>query len=76
MKFLIVEPSPLPILMALRYTNIKTNFEIPHKLSKDYKLITVEQYAIYKHCKQSLANIQNDQLRYKTHIFFDTITYA
>ena len=55
------------------YTNIKTNLEILHILVKGPKLNTTKQYEIYK---QSTINMLNEQLHYKTHTPFDTITYA
>ena len=58
------------------YTNIKSNLEILHILSKGPKLNTTEQYETYKHYKQFPTNILNDQLHYKIHTLFDTITHA
>ena len=58
------------------YTNNETNQEILHILSKGPKLNTTEQYKLYNHYKQSPTNILNDQLYYKTHTLFDTITHA
>ena len=45
-------------------------------LPKDPKLNTANRYEIYKHYKQSLTSILNDQLHYKTHTLFDTISHA
>ena len=57
------------------YTNIETNLEILHILLKDHKLNTTEQYEIYKYYKQSLTNILNDQIHYKSHTLFYTIKH-
>ena len=37
---------------------------------------STKQNEICKHYKQSPTNMLNDQLHYKTHTLFDTITYA
>ena len=58
------------------HTNLETNLEILHILSKGSKLNTTEQYEIYKHYKQSQDNILNDELHYKTHTLFDIIIQA
>ena len=42
------------------FTDIETNLEILHTLSKGPKLNTAEQYEIYKHYKQSPTNILNE----------------
>ena len=43
-------------------TNIETNLEILHILTKGSKLYTTKQYEIYKHYKQSPTNILNDHV--------------
>jgi len=52
------------------------NPEILLILPKFPKLNTAEQYEIYKQYKESPTNILNDQLHYKTHALFDTITHT
>ena len=51
-----------------------TNWNVD-KPPKDSKLKTVEKYEIYKHYKQSLTNILNDELRYKSLSLFDEIRH-
>ena len=45
-------------------------------LQKDKNLSIIEQYEIYKHYKQSQTSVLNDQLYYKTHTVFNTITHV
>ena len=54
------------------YTNNETNLQILHTLPKGPKLNITEQYEIHNQA----SNILNDQLHYKTHTLFGTITHA
>jgi hypothetical protein len=59
------------------YTNIETNLENLHILPKGPRRNTTEKYEVYKHYKQSLTNIlNNDQIHYKSHTHFDTIKHT
>jgi len=53
--------------------NIKNNTEVLHVCRRGMLLSTLEEYRIYESFVKEPTNILNDQLKYNSHVLFDSI---